>query len=1025
MAQFPNIQGNMYASNYILNIVEIQNTVNSASGLTPIEQVQAEVNLLNQMVNYEQKRIFTNVISRFDQTPIQITDDINLCNATIFQNGVVFTGGAGTTPEGGIVISSGGTAILLTSSITADQAAITFAVGFRDVFTFDGLGRALYFDPSGTGNRFWVSSATLIADNLQVGGAQGAGYSFVDTTGTGVGKWSRLSTLEANETFVSLSSSGVFFQTGSGLSNAGRIDSNRNWYLGAPAISGNNDLVASNDVTVVGGRLRYQGAGIPIPGASLVVTDSLGNIGYSTMGGGAGLSSFVVGDQIQSGAMSAQANGAGSFVGFYNGAAELARFTGSGRLGISNVNPQTTLDVGGNTILRGSLQLSNTDAATGKVITATGASGTSKWAYPTELFSTGSSARFALQPNSNFFQVFLGTGYEQIRLSTNRGLFGVQGTYDLDLSGQIAATAFASHSPLRFLIGLNGTEVGRFTDSGNFGIGVSNPTFKLQVAGSQSNTGSLFLGSNLTVVGNILTNGVYSGNGSNITNIQPLNVGAGSNRLDVFQTQTRNDITSLKIGISTISTSFGSTLAYLEDFTNSAVFSTLSSAIGPGAAAQISSFSTAIDATFRAQFSTLSSYIIENTSQFSTLSSILSETSSNDRIYASSIAFSTASTLIGINQSTLLGGGFAIGRDEKAGIAALEISGNLLLDKDARVWISSGGAIGVGYKEGQDLSGSIDVAGLVFAAGYRGLSTPLTFGVGPSTTMNLIGQGYTSNQGWRLNVVGDVDISGFLFRNGLPYTMEGVPDFYWQKNGSNIYYNDGNVGIGVLSPSYPLDVAGRIRCFGVDVIPGPGPGISTPQGQYVSPWQYAGSNIYYNLGGVGIGTGVSSVQNGIFLDVSGNARFRNGTTYFDTTVGGVAIGKPYGDSLNGLLDVSGLLWSHILQVSTTGLFGGRVTARDFLSLSDRRLKMDVLSIPNALETVARVRGVQYKWKDTGVPDLGMIAQEVREVYPEAVGGDEEAGYTIAYTKLVGVLWEAVKELKGRVEILERKGGGEK
>jgi hypothetical protein len=40
----------------------------------------------------------------------------------------------------------------------------------------------------------------------------------------------------------------------------------------------------------------------------------------------------------------------------------------------------------------------------------------------------------------------------------------------------------------------------------------------------------------------------------------------------------------------------------------------------------------------------------------------------------------------------------------------------------------------------------------------------------------------------------------------------------------------------------------------------------------VSPWLYQSSNIYYNLGGVGVGTGISSVRNGITLDISGSVR---------------------------------------------------------------------------------------------------------------------------------------------------------
>lgn len=102
-------QGNMTQSNYIVNLIELQNTINSASGLSPLQQLQTEVNAIQTMVNFDQKRIFTNIISKYDQSPIQVTDDINLSNATIYQNGSVFSGGGG---SGGATISSASTLIL-------------------------------------------------------------------------------------------------------------------------------------------------------------------------------------------------------------------------------------------------------------------------------------------------------------------------------------------------------------------------------------------------------------------------------------------------------------------------------------------------------------------------------------------------------------------------------------------------------------------------------------------------------------------------------------------------------------------------------------------------------------------------------------------------------------------------------------------------------------------------------------------------------------------------------------------------
>ena len=89
---------------------------------------------------------------------------------------------------------------------------------------------------------------------------------------------------------------------------------------------------------------------------------------------------------------------------------------------------------------------------------------------------------------------------------------------------------------------------------------------------------------------------------------------------------------------------------------------------------------------------------------------------------------------------------------------------------------------------------------------------------------------------------------------------------------------------------------------------------------------------------------------------------------------------------------------------------GNVTA-----YSDERLKSNIVTIPNALETVGKLRGVNFI-KD-GEASTGVIAQEVQKVIPEVVleGGEY---LSVAYGNLVGVLIEAVKELKEEVQQLK-------
>ena len=94
--------------------------------------------------------------------------------------------------------------------------------------------------------------------------------------------------------------------------------------------------------------------------------------------------------------------------------------------------------------------------------------------------------------------------------------------------------------------------------------------------------------------------------------------------------------------------------------------------------------------------------------------------------------------------------------------------------------------------------------------------------------------------------------------------------------------------------------------------------------------------------------------------------------------------------------------------------------------SDVRLKTDIKPLEgSSLEKVKQLTAKTYLWKDDlmGKGDkreIGLIAQEVAEVVPEVVSKMSKDSDTlgVAYTQLVPVLVEAVKELSAKVESLE-------
>lgn len=89
--------------------------------------------------------------------------------------------------------------------------------------------------------------------------------------------------------------------------------------------------------------------------------------------------------------------------------------------------------------------------------------------------------------------------------------------------------------------------------------------------------------------------------------------------------------------------------------------------------------------------------------------------------------------------------------------------------------------------------------------------------------------------------------------------------------------------------------------------------------------------------------------------------------------------------------------------------GGIRTTQAVNEMSDLRLKSNIKVIDGALARVARLRGVTFDMQ--GQRRTGVIAQEVRDVLPEAVLGEErdDKFLSVAYGNMVGLLVEALKE----------------
>jgi hypothetical protein len=100
--------------------------------------------------------------------------------------------------------------------------------------------------------------------------------------------------------------------------------------------------------------------------------------------------------------------------------------------------------------------------------------------------------------------------------------------------------------------------------------------------------------------------------------------------------------------------------------------------------------------------------------------------------------------------------------------------------------------------------------------------------------------------------------------------------------------------------------------------------------------------------------------------------------------------------------------------------------------SDVALKENITNIPNSLEALKKLNGVLFDWKKEYIDkrggedgyfvrkkDVGVIAQEVEKVLPEAVAQRSDGVKAVKYDRLTCLLIEAVKTLNDKVENLSK------
>ena len=186
-----------------------------------------------------------------------------------------------------------------------------------------------------------------------------------------------------------------------------------------------------------------------------------------------------------------------------------------------------------------------------------------------------------------------------------------------------------------------------------------------------------------------------------------------------------------------------------------------------------------------------------------------------------------------------------------------------------------------------------------------------------------------------------------------------------------------------------------------------------------------GAGTITNLANVSFATTIAANSVALGTDTTGNYMS-------DLTQGtGVTITHTPGEGSNATIAIGQAVATSSSPTFAGLTINGAITATGDITAfytSDKRHKNNIQLIPNALEKVSKLNGVTWEWNDDvhevtkSTPKTGLIAQEVQEVLPQVVIERQDGFLALDYSKMMGLMVEAIKEQQIQIEELKAKIG---
>jgi hypothetical protein len=225
----------------------------------------------------------------------------------------------------------------------------------------------------------------------------------------------------------------------------------------------------------------------------------------------------------------------------------------------------------------------------------------------------------------------------------------------------------------------------------------------------------------------------------------------------------------------------------------------------------------------------------------------------------------------------------------------------------------------------------------------------------------------------------------------------------------------GNVGIGTTSPVYRLHIVPNVADYGI-VLENLN---ANAYGAYFRGGKADGTTSALDVVNVA-GTGLLSVRgSGDVYVGSSTVTTANVSFYLEKTSGAFTQVFPYTSGTKTIQEYYRQSGSSIGSITYNG------TITSYNSTSDYRLKEDLKDY-NALNIISKLKTYDFKWKEAGVRDYGMMAHELQELLPSYVSGEKDAvdkdgnikPQSVDYSKLVPILIKGMQEQQAQIKELQ-------